>query len=73
MATYRYLFGDGTTAGPTAELSLPHTYEEGGTYTVHVDQLDDAGAVTASAETTVTAKPPALDFHLVGQQTHFYG
>jgi hypothetical protein len=54
IVSYRFDFGDGTTAGPQASPSASHTYAAAGTYPLLVSVTDTAGQVS-TAGAVVTA------------------
>ena len=59
--TYSWNFGDGATG---KGVSLEHTYQKAGSYTVHLTVTDSAGA-TGQAQVTITVssnKPPVARF-----------
>ena len=54
--TYRFAFGDGSTAGPQSSPTATHTYSAAGSYTVTVTVTNSAGlSATATAPVTVTS------------------
>jgi parallel beta-helix repeat protein len=60
IASYTFDFGDGTAVvGPQAGATAPHTYRQGGTFTVQVTVKDTAGGSSTATQTvTVTDAPP---------------
>src|SRR6185369_7072903 len=57
IVSYRFDFGDGTSAGPQSSSVANHTYAAG-SWTARVTVTDNQGA-TATASASVTASPPA--------------
>jgi parallel beta-helix repeat protein len=58
IKTYKFSFGDGTTAGPQASATAHHTYTAAGGYTVTVTVTDGNG-LTSAATQKVTVSLPA--------------
>jgi PKD repeat protein len=59
IASYNFLWGDGTSTGAQAAATGSHTYTTAGTYTVTVTVTDTAGLTsTATTSVTVRAAPP---------------
>jgi PKD repeat protein len=65
--SYRFDFGDGSTAGPQPGTTATHTFTAAGTYTVKVTVTDTAGltdsasqVVTVDTGSPPTANPPAF-------------
>lgn len=58
--SYKFDFGDGTTAGPGVDEKVTHTYTAAFTGTVQVTVVDQAGlSASATASLTVKPNPPA--------------
>lgn len=61
--SFRWSFGDGTPAEVSSELTVPHTYQAPGHYTVVVTASDDAARTSATlifaAHFPLTATPPS--------------
>jgi parallel beta-helix repeat protein len=56
VGSYRFDFGDGTTAGPQAGATATHTYQAAGTYTATVT-VTDGNNQTATTSQTLTVNP----------------
>ena len=57
IATYTFVFGDGTTVGPQAGALASHVYVSAGSYTVTII-VTDSKNISASATAAVTAVAP---------------
>lgn len=57
---YEWQFGDGSSAGPTHEASVFHTYKYPGNYTVTLKVTDSGGYIRSFSAVTPVGGPPAL-------------
>ncbi|MGH2880597.1 MAG: PKD domain-containing protein [Solirubrobacteraceae bacterium] len=56
---YEWQFGDGSSAGPTGEASVFHTYQYAGNYTVTLKVTDSGGYTHSFSAVTPVGSPPA--------------
>jgi hypothetical protein len=56
---YEWQFGDGSSAGPTLEASVFHTYQYAGNYTVTLKVTDSGGYTRSFSAVTPVGSPPA--------------
>ncbi len=59
IASYTFVFGDGTSVGPQAGATAGHTYSAGGAYALKVTVTDSAGNSSSTSKTVSVGAPVA--------------
>jgi PKD domain/Right handed beta helix region len=72
VLSYRFDFGDGTSAGPQASATASHTYGSAGSFTVTVTVTNTSGLSATAGQTVTGTTAPATDPTFAGTIANNY-